>query len=127
MGGADPVASSTSSYVPNGTILHVPLAGMLAFELFVERERGALGAVMNVSCPSSTSAELGAGLWKTNFEVRGGTASSAPLAGLWGFVEVARATTTGVCVFGDGWVMVCELVWHASVCGVKCRWRKKSR
>jgi len=105
--------------VPHGTLLHLPLAGVLTLELFIKREDGTFGVVVDVSCSSSASAELGVGLWKTNFKVRGGTASSAALAGLWGFIEVSRATTAGVCVFGDGWVRLCELVWHA-----ECRlWR----
>jgi hypothetical protein len=98
--------------MPDGTFLHLLLAAGLALKLFIEREDGALRAVVDVSCASSSGAELGAGLWETVLEERGGTASSAAVARLWSLVEVSSATTAGMCVLLHGWVRLGELVWH---------------
>jgi len=90
--------------VPHGTFLHLLLAAGLTLKLFIEREDGALRVVVNVSCASSSGAELGAGLWETMLEERGRPASSAAVAGLWSLVVVSSATAAGVCVLLHGWV-----------------------
>jgi len=119
------IARTTTPDMVDGTLLHLSLAGGLAFELFVEGEDGFLTGGVDVACSSSARREFGGSLWETVLEERGWATGGGSWRGLGGFEGVTSATTAGVDEFAGGWVGLSDGVagWHVGyLFGLWGRW-----
>jgi hypothetical protein len=82
--------------IDGSLFLHLPLAAVLALKLFIEGEDGSLRVGVDVACPSSSGAELGACLRELRADERGWALCGGWAGGLRGSEDVACSSAARV-------------------------------